>query len=60
MKSCLVNISWISQAEQALHSGMITPTLFVEEADTRHQVLILDHRSIGCSGFKNALHIRWL
>ena len=41
----------ISQAEAALHIGMITPTIFVEEDDTQHQVLVFDHRTVGCSGF---------
>ena len=41
----------ISQAEQALTSGVITPTIFVEDDDTRRQVLAFDHRPVGYSGF---------
>ena len=45
----------ISQAEQALRSRAITPTIFVEEDDTRHQVLVFDHRPIGYSGFMDCV-----
>lgn len=39
------------QVEQALCSGLIIPKIFVEEDDTRHQVLVFDHRPVGYSGF---------
>lgn len=45
----------ISQAEQALRSGMITPTIFVEEDDTQHQVLVFDSRTVGYSGFMDCV-----
>jgi PHD/YefM family antitoxin component YafN of YafNO toxin-antitoxin module len=45
----------ISEAEQALCSGLITPTIFVEEDDTRHQVLVFDHRPVGYSGFMDCV-----
>lgn len=41
----------IDQAEHALSAGVITPTLLIEEDDTRHQVLVFDHRPVGYSGF---------
>jgi hypothetical protein len=41
----------IRQVEQALCSSLITPKIFVEEDDTRHQVLAFDHRPVGYSGF---------
>jgi hypothetical protein len=45
----------ISQAEQALRSGMITPTIFIEEDDTQHQVLVFDHQTVGYSGFMDCV-----
>ena len=45
----------ICQAEQALLCGMITPTIFVEEDDTRHQVLVFDPRTVGYSGFMDCV-----
>lgn len=45
----------ISQAEQALRSGMITPTMFMEDDGTRHQVLVFDHRTVGYSGFMDCV-----
>jgi hypothetical protein len=41
----------IDQAEEALDTGVITPKLFIEDDDTRHQVLVFDHRPVGYSGF---------
>ncbi|MBN1536892.1 MAG: hypothetical protein JW908_09190 [Anaerolineales bacterium] len=41
----------INTAEQALRSNIITPTLFVEEDNTRHQVLVFNPQPIGYSGF---------
>jgi hypothetical protein len=41
----------IDQAEQALSTGVITPTRFIEDDDTCHQVLVFDHRPVGYSGF---------
>ena len=45
----------IDQAEQALSTGVITPTIFVEDDDTRHQVLAFDHRPVGYSGFMDCV-----
>lgn len=45
----------ISQAEQALRAGIISPTVFVEEDDTRHQVLVFDHRPVAYSGFMDCV-----
>jgi hypothetical protein len=45
----------INQAEQALRSGGITPTIFVEEDDTRHIVLVFDHQPVDYSGFMNCV-----
>lgn len=41
----------IDQAEQVLSRGVIIPTVFVEYDDTRHQVLVFDHRPVGYTGF---------
>ena len=41
----------IDQAEQALCIGVITPTVFVKDDDTKHQVLVFDHHPVGYSGF---------
>ena len=47
----------IDEAEQALRARAITPTEFVEEDDTSHQVLEFDPVPVGYSGFDNcAIH----
>lgn len=53
LKTLGINVPFqsIGQAEQALCAGSITPVIFVEDDDTRHQVLVFDHRPVGCSGF---------
>jgi hypothetical protein len=43
----------IAEAEAALRSGVMTPTLFDEEDGTRHEVLAFDPTPIGYSGFQN-------
>lgn len=45
----------ISQAEQALRIGAIVPTIFVEDDDTQHQVLVFDRRTVGYSGFMDCV-----
>ena len=43
------------QAEQALRGGAITPTTFIEDDSTQHQVLSFDHRPVGYSGFMDCV-----
>jgi hypothetical protein len=45
----------IDEAEQALRALVITPTEFVEEDDTSHQVLEFDPTPVGYSGFGNCV-----
>jgi hypothetical protein len=45
----------IEQTERLLQEGVITPTKFVEEDDTSHQVLKFDPTPVGCSGFDNCV-----
>ncbi|MFC1878924.1 hypothetical protein ACFLZW_03325 [Chloroflexota bacterium] len=45
----------INQAEQALLSGAISPTKFIEHDETQHQVLAFDHRPVGYSGFMDCV-----
>lgn len=45
----------IHDAELALQSRLITPTIFIEYDDTRHQVLVFDHRPVGYSGFMDCV-----
>jgi hypothetical protein len=46
---------FINMVEQALRIGLITPTLFVEVDDTRHQVVVFDHRTISYSGLMDCV-----
>ncbi len=45
----------IDEAEQALRIGLITPTIFIEDDDTQHQVVVFDHRTVGYSGFMDCV-----
>ena len=45
----------IREAEQALASRAIQPTVFIEYDDTRHQVLAFDPRPVGYSGFMDCV-----
>jgi hypothetical protein len=45
----------IAEAEQALRAGVITPTGFLEEDNTNHQVLGFDPTPVGFSGFDNCV-----
>ena len=41
----------MDQAERALRERVITPTTFLEDDDTRHQVGMFDPEPVGFSGF---------
>jgi hypothetical protein len=41
----------IDQAERALRERIISPTMFLEDDDTRHQVAVFDPEPVGLSGF---------
>ena len=43
----------IGQAESALRAGVITPVAFLEDDDTRHQVVVFDPEPVGFSGFRD-------
>ena len=45
----------IDQAEKALRTKVITPTVFIEVDSTEHQVAIFDPRPVGFSGFMNCV-----
>lgn len=45
----------IGQAEQALRSGMIKPTMLLEYDGTEHQVSAFDPRPVGYSGFMDCV-----
>ena len=45
----------IEVAEAALRSGIITPTLLIEEDNTQHEVLAFDPTPVGYSGFQNCV-----
>jgi hypothetical protein len=45
----------IQDAEQALASRAIQPTIFIEYDNTRHQVLAFDPRPVGYSGFMDCV-----
>lgn len=43
----------IEAAEAALRSGVITPTILIEEDNTQHEVVALDPTPVGYSGFQD-------
>lgn len=45
----------IEAAEAALRSGIITPTILIEEDNTRHEVLAFDPTPVGYSGFQDCV-----
>lgn len=45
----------IAQAEHALQEGAITPTLFLEDDETIHQVVAFTPTPVGFSGFDNCV-----
>lgn len=45
----------IDQAEEALRSGAIRPTLFIEHDETEHQVMAFDAKPVSYSGFMNCV-----
>lgn len=45
----------IEAAEAALRSGIITPTLLIEEDATQHEVLAFDPTPVGYSGFQDCV-----
>jgi hypothetical protein len=45
----------IDQAEEALSQGIILPIELIEFDDTRHKVLVFDHRPVGYSGFMDCV-----
>ena len=45
----------IEAAEAALRSGVIRPTLLVEEDETRHEVTAFDPTPVGYSGFQDCV-----
>lgn len=45
----------VSQSEQALRGGAITPTTFIEDDSTQHQILVFDHQPVGVSGFMDCV-----
>jgi hypothetical protein len=45
----------ITQAEHALQEGAITPTLFLEDDETSHQVVAFTPTPVGFSGFDNCV-----
>ena len=45
----------IGQAELALKSGVITPTIFIEDDNSPHQVVVFNHRPVGYSGFMDCV-----
>lgn len=45
----------IEAAEAALRSGIITPTLLLEEDGTQHEVLAFDPIPVGYSGFQDCV-----
>jgi hypothetical protein len=45
----------ISQAEAALKSGIIKPSIFIEHDDTIHNLVAFDPRPVGFSGFMDCV-----
>lgn len=45
----------IEAAEAALRSGIITPTILIEEDNTRHEVVAFDPTPVGYSGFQDCV-----
>ena len=45
----------IEAAEAALRSGIITPTLLIEEDGTQHEVVAFDPTPVGYSGFQDCV-----
>lgn len=45
----------IEAAEAALRSGVITPTILIEEDNTRHEVVAFDPTPVGYSGFQDCV-----